>query len=78
MASAIGANLPVTESVAQRPDGDDIGRRATYHLLRFEADGNHSPALSLDRDHRWLVDDYAFAPHTHQSVGSAKIYTYVK
>ena len=62
------------DPVAQRSDGDDVGRRATDHALRLGADGQHLlRALASMATTRRLADDDAAVADVDERVGRAEI-----
>ncbi len=61
------------DAVAQRPHGDDVGRRAADHALRLGADREHLASLGVDRDDARLADDDAAVAHVDQRVGGAEV-----
>ncbi len=60
-------------SIPQRPDGNDIPRRASYHFLGFVADSQDVLGFLVPGHHRWFVDHNAASPHINQCVGSSQI-----
>ena len=60
-------------AVAQRPQGDDVGRRAAQHSPGFGADAQHlARALAHGHDRR-LVENDAAPTHVHERVGRAEV-----
>ena len=58
---------------AQRADGDDVLRRAPDHLPGLMAHGQDFGGVLLERDHRRLVEDDAFALGVDEGVRRAEI-----
>ena len=61
------------DPVAQRPDGDDVRRRAADHPLRLRPDRQDPLRARLDRDDRRLADDDAAVLDVNQGVGRAEV-----
>ena len=59
--------------VAQRADGDDVGRRAADHPLRLGADGQDALRPRVHGDHRWLADDDAAVADGDERVRGAEV-----
>jgi len=61
------------DAVLQRPDRDDVARRAPEHRLGFVTDGEHRVVRLVDRDDRRLVEDDALAAHVDERVRRAEV-----
>ena len=61
------------DAVAQRPDGDDVGRCPADHPLGLGADGQHPLGLGVDGDHGRLAHDDAAIPDVDQRVGRPEV-----
>src|SRR5206468_11129798 len=59
--------------ILQRPDGHDVGGRATDHALGLETDRERTPVLDVDGDDGRLVEDNAAAPDIDESVRRAQV-----
>ena len=65
------------DAILERPDGHDIGWRATDHPFGLGAHGEYLPGSLVYRDDGWLVDYHALVPNEDQSVGGPQVDTYV-
>ena len=61
------------DAVAERPDGDDVGRRPADHALRLRADRQDALGLRVDRDHGRLADDDAAIADVDERVRGAEV-----
>ncbi len=63
------------DPVAQGANRGDARRRAADHSLGIVAHSQHLAGLVIDSHYRGLIQDNAASIDTHQSVGSAQVYT---
>ena len=60
-------------AAAQRPDRDDVARRAADHLPRVVPEREHLVGAAVHGDDRRLVEDDALAARVHEGVRGAEV-----